>query len=43
MGQNLHHDSPVLIYALKAVVFFLIAVLAGVVLSALLALVGVLV
>lgn len=43
MGHDLHHDSPALIYTLKAVVFFLIAVLAGVVISAVLTLLGVLV
>lgn len=40
MGQELHHDSPVLIYALKAIVFLLIAVLSGVVISTVLAILG---
>ncbi len=43
MGQHLHNDSPVLIYALKAVVFFLIAVLSGVVISIVLNFLGILV
>ncbi|WP_262486259.1 hypothetical protein [Galbibacter marinus] len=42
MGQELHHDSPVLIYALKALVFLLIAVLSGVVISTVLAILGIL-
>ncbi len=42
MGQELHHDSPVLIYALKAIVFLLIAVLSGVVISTVLAILGIL-
>jgi hypothetical protein len=42
MGQELHYDSPVLIFSLKAIVFLLIAVLSGVVISAILTLLGVL-
>lgn len=42
MGQELHHDSPVLIYALKAIVFLLIAVLSGVVISTVLAILSIL-
>ncbi|WP_255610451.1 hypothetical protein [Robertkochia aurantiaca] len=41
MGQSLHNESPILIYALKAVVFILIAVLSWVVISLLFSLFGV--
>ncbi|WP_417444473.1 hypothetical protein [Joostella sp.] len=42
MGQSLHKESTILIYALKAIVFILIAVLSWVLISVIFSFVGIL-
>ncbi|EIJ39603.1 hypothetical protein JoomaDRAFT_2631 [Galbibacter orientalis DSM 19592] len=41
MGQSLHNESSILIYALKAVVLILIAVLSWVFISAIFSFIGI--